>query len=423
MATSHLKQHAINETLDHAPGTNGTLLGTESSAVVEKSFGPTASPSLIVQRTATSQITVPVTPVATDDATSKIYVDTKVAEGITWKQIVLTIGQLENGGSGGINQAILGSIVTNPANNDTFVVKNAGTTETFTFKTVLTPLAFEVLIGGSVATTMQNLVTEINTSSVAWDATYDTALDVYFTPNRLSQFVVREKTPSAALNRVYGTIAGGNSFIQIISFNAASDYAQFSGTQADLPGADPAAKRFGFSTLFATLVQGETHRISDDNNAWTWDGDDLVWQQSSSSSSTTPGDGIDITAKVATAVAAGQFGGLVNTRTSTGTGTAAADAGFNAVKTDNTTLEINSSNAIAIKAGSNLAKFWGFGDWASTSAADKEPTVAELNTFFGSGATNVGYFGFMVETNGGFVTSTFMAYKKASGVYHLVEMS
>jgi len=432
MATTHLKQHAINDTADHAPGTNGTLLGTESSAVVEKAFGTTSGANLIVQRDGTGQITVPTTPVATTDATSKAYVDQKVTEGITWKQILLTVGQLENGGTGGINQAILGSIVTNPAANDTFVVKNAGVTETYTFK-VAAGAAFEVTIGGSVATTMQNLVTEINTSSVVWDATYDTALDVYFTPNRLSQFVIREKTPSAALNRVYGTIAGGNTAIQIIAFNAASDYAQGSGTQSDLPGADPAAKRFGFSTLFATLVQGETHRIADDNNAWTWDGDDEIWQQSSSSSSTTAGDGIDITTnkvstKVATATAAGQFGGLVNTRTSNGTGAAAADAGYNAIKTDNSTLEVDSSNQLRVKSTSPLGKMRSPGSWTSTAGNDKEPTLSELNTALGTTAGDIGNWCFMVEAGPSTGSnSTFLAYKKANAGaaadYHLVEMS
>lgn len=429
---SHLKSHAINSTADHEPGTNSTLLGTESGAIAEKAFGTSASADLIVQRTGTGQITVPSTPVATTDATSKGYVDQKVAEGVTWKEIVLHVNQLENGGSGGISQAILGSITANPSNNDTFVITDGTNTETYTFKTVLTPAAFEVLIGGTVAATMQNLVAEILLSSVYWDAANSTSLDVYFTPTNLNQFVIYRKTPTADNDRVYGTITGGGA-ISIIAYNAAYDYAQGAGTQTLLPGADPGAKRFGFSRLLAALIQGETHRVAADNNAWTWDGDDQLWQQSSSSTSTTAGDGIDITSnkvstKVATAVAEQQYGGLVNNRTSNGSGTAAADQGYNAVKTDNSYLAVSSTNSIGPKIGGPLARMKAPGSWTSSAANDKEPVLAELNSALGTAAGDVGNWCFMVEDGTAVGSnSTFLAYKKANaGVladYHMVELS
>lgn len=66
------------------------------------------------------------------------------------------------------------------------------------------------------------------------------------------------------------------------------------------------------------------------------------------------GDSITLTAngvavQAATASGAQQYGGLVVNRTSNGTGTAAAGDGYIAVATDNSTLEVNSSNQIAVR--------------------------------------------------------------------------
>jgi hypothetical protein len=71
--------------------------------------------------------------------------------------------------------------------------------------------------------------------------------------------------------------------------------------------------------------------------------------------STSLGDGLSgaggskITSDVSTAVGAQQYGGLVKTSTSDGSGAASANAGYLAVQTDNATLEIDASNQVQIK--------------------------------------------------------------------------
>jgi len=80
MATDgHLKQHGLNSSDDHSPGTNDTLIGSQGDAVVEKSFSSSAIANSIVQRDASGGISVPSTPGGSDKATSKGYVDGLVA--------------------------------------------------------------------------------------------------------------------------------------------------------------------------------------------------------------------------------------------------------------------------------------------------------------------------------------------------------
>jgi hypothetical protein len=426
---AHLKQHGLASTTDHDPGTNGTLVGTESNAVVEKSFGTTATADLIVQRTGTGQLTVPLTPSATSDATSKQYVDNLAVTGTTWKELVLVQEQLLSGGSGGILQGLLATVSANLVATDTFVLTDGSTTETWT-AVAGAPAAFQFQIGGGASATQTNLVAAINADSALWSAVETTGLDEYFAASPVGQFVIYRTAPSTAADRAYGTLSTATD-IQVVEFATGDqDYRDVSGTESDLPGSDPAAKRFGFGRLFATLQQNETHRVAEDNTAFTWDADDSTWQNTDTGSAVTEGDGIDVTAnKISTDVAvkattAGQYGAIVNNRTADATGTAGADAGYLAVQTDNSTLEVNASNQLAIKAGSNLATFVGFGSWSSTASPDKEPDLTELNAFFGSGAAGIGNWGFMVE--GGPSTgssNTFLAYKKADGVYHLVEMA
>jgi len=435
MATSHLKQHAINETLDHAPGTNGTLLGTESNALAEKAFGTTATAGNIVQRGGSGQVTLPVAdPVAPTDAAHKAYVDAKVISGVTWKELVLAPEQLLNGASGGILQGLLATVAVNLNATDTFILTDGTTTETWT-AVAGAPAAFQVQIGGSASATLTNLVAAINGDSTLWSAVETTGLDAYFSGSNDPQFVVYRTAVSTAADRAYGVLTGAQSDVQVIEFaTGEQDYRESSGTQSDLPSADPAAKRFGFGRALAAPIQtGDTHRVADDNTAFTWDGDDELWQNTDTGGSVTEGDGIDVTANkvsadVATATVAQQFGGLVKNRSADGSGAAAADAGNIAVQTDNITLEVNASNQVAIKSGSTLDTLQPMGTWASTSAPDKEPDLSELNAALGTAAGDIGNWCFMVQTGAGTGSiSTFLAYKKANAGalsdYHLVEMS
>ena len=430
---AHLKQHAINNTLDHAPGTNGTLLGTESNAVAEKAFGTSTTANLIVQRDGSGQLNVPITPTAAGHATSKQYVDNAIISGTTWKELVLVQEQLLSGGSGAILQGILLALAVNPSDTSTLILTDGTTTETFTFLT--SPVgAFDVQIGGSAAATTTNLVSQINTDSTLWSAVETSGLDDYLSGANDPQLVIYRTASSSNNDRVHGTQAGAQSDIQVVEFaTGTQDYREGSGTQSDLPSGDPAAKRFGFGRVFASLQTGDTHRVANDNTAFTWDGDDDTWQNTDTGTSVTEGNGIDITAgkistDVATAILAQQFGGIVNTRTSDGSGAAGADAGFLAVHTDNSDLVVNASNQLAIKSLSRLDKYRADGSWTSGSANDKTPTLSELNSALGTTANDIGNRCMMVEDGTAVGSnSTFWAYKKAnSGTitdYHLVELS
>jgi len=75
----HMMQHGLNSAADHSPGTNGTLMGTESSALAEKAFGTGATADLIAQRDGSGDLAVPATPGGSGMATSQAYVDSQVA--------------------------------------------------------------------------------------------------------------------------------------------------------------------------------------------------------------------------------------------------------------------------------------------------------------------------------------------------------
>jgi hypothetical protein len=398
---AHLKRHALNDTADHDGGTNGTLLGTESNAIAEKAFGTAATASLIVQRDGSGQVLVPVTPTAAGQATSKQYVDSAIVSGTTWKELLLVPEQLLSGGSGAVLQGELVAIVVNPTTASTFIITDGATTETFTL--LDTPVgAFDVQIGGSAAATTTNLVSQINTDSTLWSAVETSGLDDYLSGATDPQLVVYRTAFSSNNDRIYGVQAGAQTDIQVVEFATGNqDYRETSGTQRDIPSADPAAKRFGFGRTFASLQTGDTHRLAEDNTAFTWDGDDNTWQNTDTGAAVTEGDGIDVTANkvttdVATAVAARKYGALTNRSLSDGSALGAA------YKAD--------------------------GSWTSSAGGDRTPTLAELNAALGTAANDIGNRCMMVEDGTAVASnSTFWAYKKANAGaiadYQLIEMT
>lgn len=242
--------------------------------------GDTMTGNLILSGGAT--VTGLPSPVADADAASKGYVDAKVIAGRIWREAVLVKEQLLDGGAGGVLQAILQYLQANLTAGDTFVITDGTTTETYT-ATAGAPGAFEFQVGGTAAITQTNLVASINANSALWSAIETTGLDAYFSGAPTVQFVVyRTVVPAggSATDRVYGTLAGGQSNIQVVEFatSGIADYTAQAGTQSDLPNADPAAKRFGFGRDFANLISVETHLVVEDYTQWTWDSDDMVWQ-------------------------------------------------------------------------------------------------------------------------------------------------
>lgn len=200
-----------------------------------------------------------------------------------WREVLLVKQQVLNGSSGGVRAAQAAYIATNPTDLDTFVISDGTNVETFTFKTV--PLgAFDVQIGGSASATQTNLVAEINLSSVFWSSVSTNGLDDYFAANPTAQFVVYRKTTEAAVtDRLYGTLTAPSG-IKVVDFFTAGPqaYGVESSTEANLPSADPAAQRFGFSRQFVLLATCETHLIANDVTTWTWNADTSVqtWYES-----------------------------------------------------------------------------------------------------------------------------------------------
>lgn len=436
---AHSQSHGINSAIDHEPGTPGTVLGTGAGpALIEKAFGTSAAGNTLVEREADGSITLPAgDPPSPTSAASRAYVDAQIVTGVTWKELVLACEQLVNDPNGGVSPGILISLVANLTAGDTFVISDGVTVETWT-AVAAAPAAFQFQIGGSAAATLTNLIAAINADSTLWSAIEKDSLDPYFASAPATQGVIyRTAVPAVATDdRVYGTIAGGQAGVRVVAFNGPTqDYRETSGTESDLPAADPAARTFGFSRPSTAVQTGDTHRCAADNAAFTWDGDNAVWQNTDTGTTVTAGDGISVVGGVVStkhAIPAGtatqQFGALVNDRTSDGTGAALAGQGFNAVKTDNLKIAVDqASNALTLIGILGRLRA-AFGTWTSDTPSDKSPSLAELDTYLGNTAGDIGNWGILVESGGpGGRTGTYIAYKKANtgalSDYHLVELS
>ena len=216
------------------------------------------------------------------DAVNRSQLDQVESASKTWKELLLVQEQILDGASGGVLQAMPLYIDTNPQANDTFLLKNAGLTETYTFK-ASESIAFDVLIGGSAAATLTNLIAAINDDSAEWGAVATTGLDEYFAGTPTAQGVIYRLTADDDDDRMYSTVAV-TSVIKVVEFATGDqDYEKGSGTESTLPSSDPAAKRFGLFRVYANVLQNETHITAEDNATWTWDSDDDAWQQTDAS--------------------------------------------------------------------------------------------------------------------------------------------
>jgi len=225
---------------------------------------------------------LPTTPGASDAASSKAYVDAVAVQSRAWKEVLLVKEQVLNGASGGVLQAILAALSGQPTANDTFILTDGTTTETFTFKAT-EAAAFDVAIGATAADTLANLVQAINDDSTLWSAVDTTGLDAYFAAAYANQAVIYRTAVSTASDRAYGSITG--SVLKVVEFDNAQqqDYDIAAGTEQNLPSADPTTKTFGFGRVKGSLATNETHPIAEDITAWTWDTDDEIWRQTDSS--------------------------------------------------------------------------------------------------------------------------------------------
>jgi len=383
----------------------------------------TVTASKIVKRDGSADIPVNAT-VAGNNAIgftqAQTLINTALVAGQNWKEQLLIAEQLLDGAAGGVLGAELFQIATNPTATDTFIIKNAGLTETYTFIAGASS-GFDVQIQGTAALTLTELISRINSQSAQWFAHETSDLGDHFASGEATQGVVYQRTATEEVNRIYGvqTVTTG---IKVVEFGTGTqDYRLNSSTELDIPSTDPAVAHFGVSRIFTGLDE-EFHDERESNGIYRWDATSQLWQQKDTGA-VQGGDSIAVTGatisvNAAVATAEQQYGGLVINRTTDGTGTASADAGFLAMATDNAVLAINTSNQIAPKAGAKLDRMQ-----PPISFTGAEVTYADLD---GGGATEAGDWGMTYKTDGSLAYSYIRWQKSANtlaGDFLAVQMS
>lgn len=218
------------------------------------------------------------TPTGPSNATSKAYVDELFVQSRSWKEIVLAPVQFDSTNDA-LSQAIPFYLDEQAVANDTLIITDGTTTETFTFKAALA-VAFDVLIGGSVDATMANLVTAINTDSTLWAGTVVTGLDSIndgsgsSTAGTVVIITRADQSATSFADRIHGVFATPAD-AQYVNYAGEIDYDI--STSSQLPGADPAVKTFGIGYATADLLSGQTHLNRDTDQIYTWDGDAGQW--------------------------------------------------------------------------------------------------------------------------------------------------
>ena len=214
------------------------------------------------------------TPSSNAHAATKQYVDGLVVSGGTIKEALLSENQLKAGASAGILGAEVIFFNTNPSINDTVILKNAATTETYTFVTSRST-SFQVTIGVSAVATMTNLASAITSDSASWNSVFiATGLDKI---NAVGCTVVIDNTASSGTSssRIYGTWSTQTN-CQVVEFYDIPEY-RTSKAAITLPASDPAAGRFGLRRQLADLLDGEIHDCLATDVLRTWHYDSLIW--------------------------------------------------------------------------------------------------------------------------------------------------
>lgn len=203
----------------------------------------------------------------------------------THRETVLTIEQLLDSPGGGIGAAVAFYLDGQPSNNDTFVIENDNDgPEAFTFKTALTPAAFEVLIGASVDATMLNLAVAITADSAFWAAKRPSSLDSINDGSGAStagMVVVIWRLAPVSVDeddRIYGSLTTA-AFGQLVDFHDELDYRKAVSVQLT-PG-DPVTGLFGLGRAQADLIPDERHGALAEDQTWLWDSDRLEWRLAS----------------------------------------------------------------------------------------------------------------------------------------------
>lgn len=271
---------------------------------------------------------LPALPSGPTSAASKAYVDTSISGGVAWKETLLSALQLDNTNKA-IAQADAFFLINNPVPGDTFIIKDSGTTETWTFQAVAA--SFQPAIGGTALLTMQNLASRINTDSTEWAAQCLTTLQSI---NVGGVVVIYRKVPTATVtDRIYGTFAVPAD-ANYVNYGTASDYRN--NVAAPLHASDPIIATFGLSRVLASLTPGEAHIVRAEDNVYLWNEDADAWQLSGG----------------ATVLAtSGPGGATIGQATYDSLKGLLVTAGVTEVKVDSSTVSFNGSGQLQVTGG------------------------------------------------------------------------
>jgi len=369
-------------------------------------------------------------PVGSGDVVTKSYVDQQAISGGEVKGAVLINQQLS------VSQGVLAAEIfystAVAVANDTVVVKNAATTETYTFKASRS-VAFEVAVGASAIDSMTNLAAAINSDSSDWSALW--------VPNNLSNVnaggvvVVYEKATAAgnSASRIYGTWAT-QANAKVVEFNGQYEY-KLPTTPITLPSSDPAAGRFGYRTQLSALSDGEIHFANADDILYSWNANDSTWFTLSSVIPTaTSGSGGGTQGKVSADSDLGLqiISGVMSVKraTSNASNVAAAinlSASGAGVRVDDSTIEADGTNfRLQLKdAGVTAAKLAAATAGAGlTGGAGSAYAVGAADGIkVGADDVAVDYAASFVNDNAGTISIRQIAYVKSNGNIDLANAS
>lgn len=192
------------------------------------------------------------------------------------REVILHSEQLLPGASGGVLQAILGSVGTLPTvDDDSFSITDGAATHTWTFKAARGG-ENEVAIGDSAAETQTNLVAAIVADSALWTAVETNYLGRFFATNPSKQMLIHRRAISGNNDRVFADLTTANA-IKIVSFNIGG-YGRQDSTEANAPATDPAVKTFGFERDISDLSAGEKHHVLEDSLTYAFNADSNTWR-------------------------------------------------------------------------------------------------------------------------------------------------
>jgi hypothetical protein len=326
--------------------TSGTIGGNNLNVAV----GPLTAPW-----DATGSFISVQTPSLAAHATTKAYVDQLAITGGIIKEALLTEYQLKTGASAGILAAEIVYFNTNPAPNDTLIITDGSTTETYIFKAVRST-SFEVTIGTLPTDTMTNLYTSINTDSTVWFSNWASSGLNAINANGVVVLIEKNVTSSSqSPSRIYGTWAT-QANCKIVEFNTLPEY-RTSKAAINLPLADPAAGRFGIRKALADLIDGEIHYCLESDTLRSWHFDLLTWLTLSGGGSV----------PVATSAPGGGTQGKVTFDSDLGLDVL---SGIAKVKIDNSTIKFNLSGQLIADQGNLNAEITN-----RTNADDSEITA------------------------------------------------